>query len=181
MVHAELGQVLLDEASVRNRVRELGASIGEDHTGRDLLLIGVLKGAALFTADLARSIRLPLQMDWVSVSTYGRGSRAGQRRVLKHVEEDVVRGQHVLVVEDILDSGATLSWLLNELQHRGAASVASCVLLCKPNVTGHLVRPAYVGFETSAHWVAGYGIDYAEQWRNRSDINEVLLPALADV
>lgn len=174
-----LGDVLFPEDVLRGRVLELGEQISADYFHADLVVLGVLKGAAAFTVDLARAIRIPLVMDWVAVSTYRNGASRGERRVLKDVQEEL-RGRDVLVVEDVLDTGGTLSWLSAEVASRGAASVASCVLLRKPNSLGRAIRPDYVGFDIEVDWVAGYGIDHSERWRNRSEIREVVLRSGAD-
>ncbi|MEU0118102.1 hypoxanthine phosphoribosyltransferase [Streptomyces bobili] len=176
--HEELGRVLFTSRRIARRVQQLGAEITRDHQGRDLVLVGVLKGAAAFTVDLARAVDLPVVMDWAAVSTYGRGSAPGTPRLLKDVDEDLA-GRDVLVVEDILDTGTTLSWLMDRLRERSPASVNCCVLLRKPHALVEPVRPRYVGFDLTQHWVAGYGIDYAERHRNLGDIHEVLLPSAA--
>ena len=168
----ELVRVLLTSAQIDARVAALGAEITRDYRGTDLVVIGVLKGAACFTADLARRIALPLTMDWVAVSTYGRGSVPGTPTMLKDVVEDL-EGRSVLLTDDILDTGRTLGWLTGHLLERGAASVDCCVLLSKPETPSRTVRPRYVGFDITAHWVAGFGIDYAERHRNRPDLYEV--------
>ncbi|OKK04746.1 hypothetical protein AMK26_15715 [Streptomyces sp. CB03234] len=174
----ELARVLFTREQIRDRVRGLGAEITRDYRGRDLVVIGVLKGAAAFTVDLARAIDLPLAMDWAAVSTYGRGSTAGEPRLLKDVGEDLT-GRDVLVVEDILDTGTTLAWLLARFREQSPASLHCCVLLRKPHAVAKPVEPRYVGFDITEHWVAGYGIDYAERHRNIEDIHEVRLPAAA--
>jgi hypoxanthine phosphoribosyltransferase len=169
---ADLGRVLASDSVLRGRVQELGHQITGDYAGKEPLVVGVLKGAATFTTDLVRHIALPVTMDWVWISTYGRGSTAGQRRVRADITE-AVAGRDVIVVEDILDTGGTLSWLVDRIGTHSPSSVECCVLLRKPNTAGHLVYPRYVGFDVDVHWVAGYGIDYAEQWRNRTEISEV--------
>ncbi|MET9504243.1 hypoxanthine phosphoribosyltransferase [Streptomyces sp. NPDC006622] len=174
----ELGRVLLTDRQIADRVRQLGAEITRDYQGRDLVIVGVLKGAAAFTVDLARAVDLPVAMDWVAVSTYGRGSTPGTPRLLKDVGEDLA-GRDVLVVEDILDTGTTLSWLMARLRERSPASVNCCVLLRKPHALTEPVEPRYAGFDIAEHWVAGYGIDYAERHRNLGGIHEVLLPSAA--
>lgn len=173
---AELVEVLFTEDRIAARVGELGAEITEDYRGRDLLVVGILKGAATFTTDLIRTVDLPLTLDWVAISTYGNGSTARAPRLLKDITEQV-GGRDVLVVEDILDTGGTLSWIMDRLSARSPASLNCCVLLRKPHAVRKPVAPAYVGFDITAHWVAGYGIDYAERHRNLRDIREVRIPA----
>lgn len=169
-----LGKILLTASRLRDRVRELGQEITRDYTDKDLVLLGVLNGAAFFTVDLARAIHLPLQMDWVAVSTYGMGSTAGTIRLRKDVYIDL-KGRHILVVEDILDTGRTLHWLMNRLATHSPASVECCVLIRKPQALVKPISAKYVGFDIDARWVAGYGIDYAELYRNQPQVHEVLL------
>ncbi|MER5968489.1 hypoxanthine phosphoribosyltransferase [Streptomyces sp. NPDC002055] len=172
----ELARVLFPRERIAERVRQLGAEITRDYRDRPPVVVGVLKGAAAFTVDLGRAIDLPITMDWVAVSTYGRGSTAGEPRLLKDIDEDLT-GRDVLFVEDILDTGTTLAWLMARCRERAPASVHCCVLLRKPHAVTKPVVPRYVGFDISQHWVAGYGIDYAERHRNLRDIHEVRLPA----
>ncbi|MFD5476275.1 hypoxanthine phosphoribosyltransferase [Streptomyces hawaiiensis] len=174
--HGELARVMLTSRQIDVRVQQLGAEITRDYRDRDLVIIGVLKGAAAFTVDLARAVDLPVVMDWAAVSTYGRGSTAGEPQLLKDIGEELT-GRDVLVVEDILDTGTTLSWLMARLRGQDPASVNCCVLLRKPHAVAELVEPRYVGFDITEHWVAGYGIDYAERHRNLRDIYEVRLPS----
>jgi hypoxanthine phosphoribosyltransferase len=176
---AELARVLFAEEQIEARVRELAGHVTEDYQDRDLVVVGVLKGAATLTVDLCRNIALPLALDFVAISTYGRGSTPGVPRLLKGLGEDVA-GRDVLIVEDILDSGATIAWLSDHLREQGPASVESCVLLRKPARDGRAVEPRYVGFDIEEDWVAGYGIDYAERHRNLRSIHEVRLPVTAD-
>lgn len=170
--------MLFTRQQLDSRVRRLGGEITADYRGGNLLVVGVLKSAATFTTDLVRSIDLPITMDWVSVSTYGRGITPGVPRLRKDVEEDMT-GRDVLIVDDMLDTGATLSGLLSRFRERSPASVNICVLLRKLTPVRKPVAPRYVGFDITAHWVAGYGIDYAERHRNLSDIHEVRLSAAA--
>ena len=128
--------------------------------------MGVLKGAVMVLADLARAMHLPVQMDWMAISSYGSGTRSsGVVRILKDLDTDIT-GRHVLVVEDIIDSGLTLSWLVGNLRSRGAASVDVCVLLRKPAAAPMDVAVTYTGFEIADEFVIGYGLDYAEKYRN---------------
>jgi len=165
-VAADLKQVLIPAERVRERVTELAAQIDADYAGRELLLVGVLKGAVMVMADLARAIRLPVQMDWMAISSYGSGTRSsGVVRILKDLDADIC-GRHVLVVEDIVDSGLTLSWLMGNLRSREPASLQVCVMLRKPGAEQMGVEVAYTGFDIGDEFVVGYGLDYAERYRN---------------
>ena len=165
-VGADLKQVLIPADRVRQRVTELAAQIDADYAGRELLLVGVLKGAVMVMADLARALRLPVEMDWMAISSYGSGTKSsGVVRILKDLDADI-SGKHVLVVEDIVDSGLTLSYLVNNLQSRDPASVEVCVLLRKRAAAQMPVKVAYTGFEIEDKFVIGYGLDYAERYRN---------------
>jgi hypoxanthine phosphoribosyltransferase len=165
-VGADLKQVLITQEQLRQRVGELAAEIDADYADREILLIGVLKGAVMVMADLARAMHLPVHMDWMAISSYGSGTKSsGVVRILKDLDTDI-SGRHVLVVEDIVDSGLTLSWLIGNLKSRGPASVQVCVLLRKPNSARMNVEVAYTGFEIDDSFVIGYGLDYAESYRN---------------
>jgi hypoxanthine phosphoribosyltransferase len=165
-VGADLKDVLIPADRVQARVVELAAQIDADYAGREILLVGVLKGAVMVMADLARAMRLPVQMDWMAVSSYGSGTRSsGVVRILKDLDADI-SGKHVLVVEDIVDSGLTLSWLVGNLRSRGPASVQVCVMLRKPGAAQMDVDVAYIGFDIADEFVVGYGLDYAERYRN---------------
>jgi hypoxanthine phosphoribosyltransferase len=162
----DLKQVLITTEQLRQRITELAAQIDGDYADRELLLIGVLKGAVMVMADLARAMHLPVQMDWMAISSYGSGTKSsGVVRILKDLDTDI-SGKHVLVVEDIVDSGLTLSWLIGNLRSRGPASVQVCVLLRKPTSARMDVDVAYTGFDIDDSFVIGYGLDYAEQYRN---------------
>jgi hypoxanthine phosphoribosyltransferase len=163
---AQLKEVLIPADRVRERIAELAAQIDADYAGRELLLVGVLKGAVMVMADLARAMRLPVQMDWMAISSYGSGTRSsGVVRILKDLDTDIC-GRHVLVVEDIVDSGLTLSWLMGNLRSREPASLKVCALLRKPGALRMDVEVAYTGFDIGNEFVIGYGLDYAEQYRN---------------
>ncbi len=165
-VGADLLEVLITPEQLQARIAELAAQIDADYVGRDLLLIGVLKGAVMVMADLARAMHLPVSMDWMAVSSYGSGTASsGVVRILKDLDTDI-SGKHVLVVEDIVDSGLTLSYLMHNLRSRGPASVRVCVLLRKPAAAKMPVEVAYTGFEIADDFVIGYGLDYAERYRN---------------
>jgi hypoxanthine phosphoribosyltransferase len=165
-VGADLQEILITPEQLQRRIAELAAQIDADYADRELLLVGVLKGAVMVMADLARAIHLPVQMDWMAVSSYGSGTRSsGVVRILKDLDSDI-SGRHVLVVEDIVDSGLTLSWLVGNLESRDPASVRVCVLLRKPTATRIKVDVAYTGFDIDDSFVVGYGLDYAERYRN---------------
>ena len=154
------------EAQIKHRLTELAADIDRDYKGRDLLLVGVLKGAVMVMADLARALHSEVRMDWMAVSSYGSGTKSsGVVRILKDLDMDL-KDQHVLIVEDIIDSGLTLSWLLTNLKSRGAASVEVCTMLRKPEAAKVDIDVKYVGFDVPNEFVIGYGLDYAERYRN---------------
>ena len=163
---AHLERVLISEDELRARIGELAARIDDDYAGRDLLLVGVLKGAVMVMADLARALHTPAAMDWMAVSSYGSGTKSsGVVRILKDLDADI-SGRDVLIVEDIVDSGLTLSWLVGNLRSRGPASVEVCVMLRKPEAAQMDVDVKYVGFDIPSEFVVGYGLDYAEKYRN---------------
>jgi hypoxanthine phosphoribosyltransferase len=163
---ADLQQVLIEPAQLRDRIAELAAQIDADYAGRDLLLIGGLKGAVMVMADLARALHLPVSMDWMAISSYGSGTKSsGVVRILKDLDTDI-SARDVLIVEDVVDSGLTLSWLVHNLESRGPASVRVCVLLRKRGATQMPVNVTYTGFEIGDEFVIGYGLDYAERYRN---------------
>ncbi len=159
-------EVLIDEATLHARIAEIGAEITDDYRGRDLLLVGVLKGAIFFMADLMRQIDIPCEVDFMAISSYGAGvDSSGVVRILKDLDVSV-EGRNVLVVEDIIDSGLTLSYLLRNLEAREPASLEICALLTKPERREHGVECRYVGFEIPNRFVIGYGLDFAERYRN---------------
>jgi hypoxanthine phosphoribosyltransferase len=161
-----VGEVLIDESSLRGRVVELGAEISADYTGRDLLLVGVLKGAVFFMADLMRELTVPCEIDFMAISSYGAATdSSGVVRILKDLDINVA-GRDVLVVEDIIDSGLTLSYLMRNLRARKPASLEICALLTKPERREIDVPVRYVGFEIPNRFVIGYGLDFAERYRN---------------
>jgi hypoxanthine phosphoribosyltransferase len=163
---AALKQVLISAEQIQERIVELAAQIEADYAGRDLLLVGVLKGAVMVMADLARAMHLPVEMDWMAISSYGSGTKSsGVVRILKDLDTDIT-GRHVLIVEDIVDSGLTLSWLAGNLLSRGPASLAVCALLRKPGSARMHVDVAYTGFDIGDEFVVGYGLDYAQRYRN---------------
>ncbi|CAD6006081.1 hypoxanthine phosphoribosyltransferase [Agreia sp. COWG] len=171
----DLTSVLYTEAQIHARIAELARSIEADYAGEEILLVGVLKGAVMVMADLARELTLPLNMDWMAVSSYGAGTKSsGVVRILKDLDSDL-SGRTVLIVEDIIDSGLTLSWLLGNLRSRGAESVEICALFRKPNAAKVEVDVRYIGFDIPNDFVVGYGLDYAERYRNLRDV-AVLAP-----
>ncbi len=162
----DLGEVVVDAATLQTRVAELGAEITEDYRGRSPLLIGVLKGAAMFMTDLARAIALPLEIDFMAVSSYGNATRtSGVVRIVKDLDIDLT-GRDVLIVEDIVDSGLTLSYLRRTLAARGAASLEVCALLVREGLQKTDEDLRYVGFRIPPKFVVGYGLDFAEKYRN---------------
>ncbi|MFB9377515.1 hypoxanthine phosphoribosyltransferase [Kineococcus gynurae] len=162
----DLEHVLLSEEQLAERIRELAAELDRDYAGQDVLLVGVLKGAVMVMADLSRAMSIPLSMDFMAVSSYGSGTKSsGVVRILKDLDADI-SGRHVLIVEDIIDSGLTLSWLIANLSSRGPASVRVCALLRKPEAAKVVVDVAYVGFDIPNEFVVGYGLDYSDRYRN---------------
>ncbi len=162
----DLKSILLSEEQIRTRVAELAVEIERDYEGQDLLLVGVLKGAVMVMADLARALSRHVEMDWMAVSSYGSGTQSsGVVRILKDLDTDLT-GRHVLVVEDIVDTGLTLSWLASNLKSRGPASVEICTMLRKPDAIKTDIPVKYVGFDIPNEFVVGYGLDYAERYRN---------------
>jgi hypoxanthine phosphoribosyltransferase len=163
---AAVSEILIDEGTLHGRIVELGAQISDDYRGEDLLLIGVLKGAIFFMADLMRSIDIPCEVDFMAISSYGAGiDSSGVVRILKDLDVSIER-RNVLVVEDIIDSGLTLSYLLRNLEAREPASLEVCALLTKPERRENDVACRYVGFEIPNRFVIGYGLDFAERYRN---------------
>ena len=162
----EISSVLLTEEQIHRRLEEVARQVDSDYAGRDLLLVGVLKGATLVMADFVRCLASHVQMDWMAVSSYGSGTQSsGVVRILKDLDVDI-SGRHVLIVEDILDTGLTLSWLMSNLSARGAESVEVFTLLRKPDALKVPVAPRYVGFDIPNVFVVGYGLDYDERYRN---------------
>jgi hypoxanthine phosphoribosyltransferase len=165
-IGTDLAHVLVSENQIRERVAAMAAEIDADYEGRDILLVGVLKGAVMAMADLARALSTPLSMDWMAVSSYGSGTKSsGVVRILKDLDGDI-SGRHVLVVEDVIDSGLTLSWLLRNLRSRGPASVEVCTMLRKPEAAQVDVPVRYVGFDIPNEFVVGYGLDHNQRYRN---------------
>jgi len=174
-IEDDIEEVLLTEEQISEKVAELAERVEFDYEGRDLLIIGVLKGAAPFMTDLARALRRHVQVDWMAVSSYGAGTKSsGVVKIQKDLDTDIT-GRHVLIAEDIIDSGLTLSWLTDNLASRGAESVEICALLRKPEALKVEIEPRYVGFDIPNRFVVGYGLDYAERYRNLRGVG-VLAP-----
>ena len=166
----DIHHVLLSEEQIQAKIVELAEQVARDYAGREVLLVGVLKGAVLFMSDFARALRLPTQMEFMAVSSYGSStSSSGVVRILKDLDRDI-SDKHVLVLEDIIDSGLTLSWLLKNLGSRRPASLEVCALLRKPDAITVEVPVRYVGFDIPNEFVVGYGLDYRERYRNLRDI-----------
>lgn len=162
----DVEKVLISEEDLKKRIQELGEAINHDYAGQEILMIGVLRGAVIFMADLCRAVTLPVAIDFMAVSSYGAStSSSGVVRILKDLDEDV-EGRHVLIVEDIIDSGLTLKYLVENLKSRGPASINICTLLSKPGRRKVDVPVAYNGFSVPDEFVIGYGLDYAEKYRN---------------
>jgi hypoxanthine phosphoribosyltransferase len=162
----DIAEVLIDEASLAKRVREMGAQIADDYRGKDLVLVSILKGALPFLADLMRQVQIPLALDFLEVSSYGSGTEtSGVVRILKDLAKSI-EARDVLVVEDILDTGHTLNFVVEHLRSQRPASVRLCTLLDKPARRVVPVAIDYRGFEIPDKFVVGYGLDYAEKYRN---------------
>jgi hypoxanthine phosphoribosyltransferase len=161
-----LGEILVQADELQHRVRQLGADVSRDYEGKSLLLIGVLKGAVFFLADLMRQIEIPCEVDFMAVASYGSATESsGVVRILKDLDTPI-EGRHVLIVEDIVDSGLTLQYLLRSLQARGPASLEVCALLTKPARRTVDLPIRYIGFEIPDKFAIGYGLDHAERFRN---------------
>ena len=161
-----VGEILIDEETLSARVAELGVEVSADYQGRDLLLIGVLKGAVFFMADLMRHITVPCEVDFMAISSYGDSTdSSGIVRILKDLDINI-EGRDVLVVEDIIDSGLTLSYLMRNLESREPASLEVCALMTKPARREIDVPVRYIGFEIPNRFVVGYGLDFGERYRN---------------
>ena len=160
-----VGEILIDADSLQRRIAELGEEISTDYAGRDLLLVGVLKGAVFFLADLMRHLTVPCEIDFMAISSYGASTdSSGVVRILKDLDINI-EGRHVLVVEDIIDSGLTLSWLLRNLRSRHPATVEVVAMLRKPEAAQVQVPVRYMGFDIPSVFVVGYGLDYAQRYR----------------
>ena len=176
-VSSEIEKVLVTEEQIKTRIAELAKEIDANYAGKDLLLVGVLKGAVMFMADMSRALQTRVQMDWMAVSSYGSGTTSsGVVRILKDLDTDVL-GKNVLIVEDIVDSGLTLSWLVSNLEARGAGSVEVVTLLRKPDAAKVEVDVRWVGFEIPNEFVVGYGLDWNERYRTLPGV-AVLSPSV---
>jgi hypoxanthine phosphoribosyltransferase len=168
VVGTDVERVIVTEEQLRSKVAELAARIDVDYKDRDLLLVGVLKGAIMAMADLTRAMQRHIDMDWMAVSSYGSGTKSsGVVRILKDLDRDIT-GRNILIVEDIVDSGLTLSWLRANLMSRGAESVEILTILRKPEAAKVEVECKYVGFDIPTDFVVGYGLDFNEKYRNLS-------------
>ena len=169
-VESDLVEVLFTEKQILDRLGELAAEIERDYEGKDLVIVGVLRGAVMVMADLARALGRHVEMDWMAVSSYGSGTKSsGVVRILKDLDSDIT-GRHVVIVDEIIDTGLTLSWLTSNLGSRGPASVEICTLLRKPEALQMPVDVKYVGWDIPNEFVVGYGLDYRERYRNLRDI-----------
>jgi hypoxanthine phosphoribosyltransferase len=167
-VGTDVERVIVTEEQIKSKVAELAARVDADYKDRDLLLVGVLKGAIMAMADLTRAMQRHIDMDWMAVSSYGSGTKSsGVVRILKDLDRDIT-GRNILIVEDIVDSGLTLSWLRDNLMSRGAASVEILAILRKPEAAKVEVECKYVGFDIPPDFVVGYGLDFNEKYRNLS-------------
>jgi hypoxanthine phosphoribosyltransferase len=169
-LEGDLTRVLYSKDEVAARIAELAADIDRDYEGKDLLLVGVLNGAVMVMADLSRALKIHCRMDWMAVSSYGSGTRSsGVVRILKDLSTDIT-GVHVLVVEDIIDTGLTLSYLVSNLLSRGPASLEIMTAFRKPEAAQNSVKVAYVGFNIPNEFVVGYGLDYNGRYRNLTSV-----------
>ncbi|MDO5633513.1 MAG: hypoxanthine phosphoribosyltransferase [Micrococcus sp.] len=165
-VKDDLTHVLMTKEDVETTIKELASQIDRDYAGKDLLIVAVLKGAVMVVADLTRALKSHVEMDFMAVSSYGSGTKSsGVVRIVKDLDTDLM-GRHVLIVEDIIDSGLTLSWLKTNLESRNPASVEICTLLRKPDAMKVEIDVKYVGKDIPNEFVVGYGLDYAEKYRN---------------
>jgi hypoxanthine phosphoribosyltransferase len=165
-VKGDIERVIVTEAQLQARIKELAAQVDKDYEGKDLLLVGVLKGAVMAVADFSRALQRHIDMDWMAVSSYGSGTKSsGVVRILKDLDRDI-SGRNVLIIEDIVDSGLTLSWLKANLESRGVGSVEILSILRKPEAAKVEVDVKYVGFDIPKDFVIGYGLDFDEKYRN---------------
>jgi hypoxanthine phosphoribosyltransferase len=163
---ADLEKILFTKEQLAERLDQMAAEIDADYAGEEILLVGVLKGAVMVMADLARRLHTPVEMDWMAISSYGSGTKSsGVVRILKDLDTDII-GRNVLVVEDIVDSGLTLSWLMANLGSREPKSLKIATLLRKPDAAKVEIDTAYVGFDIPSEFVIGYGLDYDQKYRN---------------
>ena len=169
-VEGDLVNILFTEEQIQEKLRELAKTIEADYEGQEILIVGILRGAVMVMADLARAFSRHLEMDWMAVSSYGSGTKSsGVVRILKDLDTDIT-GRHVIVVDEIIDTGLTLSWLISNLASRNPASLEICTLLRKPEALTMDVGVKYVGWDIPNEFVVGYGLDYRERYRNLRDI-----------
>ncbi len=169
-VESDLVNVLFTEEQIQTKLRELAQQIEADYAGRDILIVGILRGAVMVMADLARALNRHVEMDWMAVSSYGSGTKSsGVVRILKDLDTDITH-RHVIVVDEIIDTGLTLSWLISNLASRNPASLEICTLLRKPEALQMDIAVKYVGWDIPNEFVVGYGLDYNEKYRNLRDI-----------
>jgi hypoxanthine phosphoribosyltransferase len=165
-LHDDIEEILIPQHTLQARIAELASTISQDFAGKDLVLVGILKGAVMFMVDLARSLNVPLYMDFMAISSYGNSTESsGVVRILKDLDQPIA-GKHVLIVEDIIDTGLTLRYLVEILGSRGPASLTICTLLDKEKAEHKVLEPAYIGFTIPDRFVVGYGLDYAQKYRN---------------
>ena len=166
----DLERVLYTSDQIAERIAEVAAQIDADYEGKDILLVGVLNGAVMVMSDLQRAMKSHVQMDWMAVSSYGAGTQSsGVVRILKDLSQDL-EGRHVIVVEDIIDTGLTLSYLINYLASRGPASIEIMTMFRKPDAAKIDVPVKYIGFDIPNEFVVGFGLDFAEKYRNLRDV-----------
>jgi hypoxanthine phosphoribosyltransferase len=177
VLDADIDGIVVSAAQIQDRILELAKEIDADYDDREPVLVGILKGAAMFMSDLARALERPTRMEFMAVSSYGSGTQtSGVVRILKDLDSDIA-GEHILIVEDIIDSGLTLSWLLKNLKARSPASISIVTLLRKPDAVKVHIDVKYVGFDIPSEFVVGYGLDYAERYRDLPYIG-VLKPSV---
>lgn len=165
-MHNDLEKVLFTEEQIRARVMELGKQITADYSGKEIVAVGILKGAIVFFSDLIREIKCPVRFDFMAISSYGNSTKtSGTARLLKDIDTDI-ENKHVIIIEDIIDSGVTLKYLKENFQHRKAASVKICAMLNKPEGRRANIKGDYVGFDVPDEFIVGYGLDYAGRYRN---------------
>ena len=165
-VSKDIERVIVSEEELQKRIKELAAQVDKDYENKDLLLLGVLKGAVMAVADLSRAMQRHVEMDWMAVSSYGSGTKSsGVVRILKDLDRDIT-GRNVLIIEDIVDTGLTLSWLKANLESRGVGNVEILTILRKPEAAQVEVDVKYVGFDIPTDFVIGYGLDFDEKYRN---------------
>ena len=169
-VESDLVNILFTEEQIQDKLAELAKQIESDYEGKDILIVGILRGAVMVMADLARAFHRHVEMDWMAVSSYGSGTKSsGVVRILKDLDTDIT-GRHVVIVDEIIDTGLTLSWLTSNLSSRAPASVQICTLLRKPDALQMPIDVKYVGWDIPNEFVVGYGLDYQERYRNLRDI-----------